>query len=108
MLCDTSLFVHAVRVNVTANADKHNVTIQVFCDYTLVLDFGLNLTIIVNGSGQVKSKSIMCAKDKRVKVPFDDLHENTLYSSSVLWIANDKMAECTLTPTLNFKTKSNF
>ena len=104
----SQLCILAVRVNATANADKYSVTIQVFCDYTLVLDFGLKLTIIVNGSGQIESKSIMCTKDKPVKLLFGSLQKNTLYSSSVLWIANDKMAECTSITTLNFKTKGNF
>ena len=95
---------HAVEVNAKASiVHEKSVTIKVYCNYTVISDVGVNITVNVNEDGsqnQALTQSILCLEDKPNTVTFSDLRRNTAYFSFVSWTSN----ECMLSTILNFTT----
>ena len=92
----------------SGKADTNGVTIEVFCNYTVVSDVGVNLTmIIVPGrlENKTQQKSFLCDKKTPSRVYFGNLEKDTLYDSLLLWISLDDMVSCTLSTRLKFKAE---
>ena len=96
-------------VNVTVNTvsvGEKSVMIQVFCNYSVISNVGVNLTINVYEAGslnQIPTKSIFCINNSSKIVTFDDLQRNTAYASFATW----NSPGCNLSTLVEFQTNND-
>ena len=83
--------------------------LQVFCNYIVISDTGVNLiiTVTVNGDGSkeyTQNQSIVCNEDEPNNINFSDLKRNTSYSSFASWSSSINLKECMLSTVFKFNT----
>ena len=89
---------------------RNRIAIKVYCNYTVVSDVGVNISISMNEDGihnQTLKRSFLCIKSKPSNVVFDNLQENTTYFSYISWTSNNKLIECTRATLPTFTTNSD-
>ena len=70
-----------------------------YCNYTVISDVGVNITVYVTENGsqnQTVIQSILCIEHEPKNVTFSDLRRNTAYVSFVSWTFNENPMKCML------------
>ena len=73
-----------------------------YCNYTVISDVGVNITIHVTEDGsqnQTEIQPILCIEHEPKNVTFSDLRRNTAYVSFVSWTFSENPMKCMLSAT---------